>query len=152
MKHQIERRAFCALVAGAGLAAATGVARAAPGIFSEFGAAIRGADTVAFFTEGAAVEGSAQHSMRWRAANWLFASAANRARFAADPTAFAPQYDGWCAFAMVRGILAETDPTTWYIVDGKLYLNFSGRTRERFLRNLTDNIGRADARWAADYS
>ncbi|MEM9784330.1 MAG: YHS domain-containing (seleno)protein [Pseudomonadota bacterium] len=129
---------------------AAGAERA--GIFSEFGVAIRGADPVAFFTEGAALEGRQTNAYTWRGAKWLFVSAANRDRFAATPETFLPAYGGWCAWAMTRGILAKTDPTAWLIEDGRLYLNFDHRTRQRFQRDVPGNIAKADEVWQTDFS
>ncbi|MEM6680264.1 MAG: YHS domain-containing (seleno)protein [Pseudomonadota bacterium] len=124
----------------------------AAGIFSEFGVAIRGADPVAFFTEGRPVEGNSSFPLTWSGAKWHFASAANRDRFEADPLLYAPQFGGWCAWAMTKSMLAPIDPTAWVIVDDKLYLNFNHRTLERFNRDPAGNIAKANAAWDAEYA
>ena len=53
------------------------------------GAAIRGYDPVAYFTEQKPVKGSEQFRYSWMGATWLFASAANRDQFAANPAQYA---------------------------------------------------------------
>ena len=58
-------------------------------------------------------------------ATWRFASAKNRDAFAAMPAKYAPQYGGYCAWAVSLGYTASTDPEAWKVVDGKLYLNYS---------------------------
>jgi YHS domain-containing protein len=60
-----------------------------------FGVAIKGYDTVAYFTEGRAVKGKSKFSYSWNDAEWYFASAENRDLFAADPEHYAPKYGGY---------------------------------------------------------
>ncbi len=56
--------------------------------------AIKGYDTVAYFTEHRAVRGKEEFEFSWEGVRWLFSSAANRELFAADPERFIPQYGG----------------------------------------------------------
>ena len=58
------------------------------------GVAIRGYDTVAYFTEGRPVKGHSEFEHVWQDARWHFTSAENRDRFAADPLRYAPRYTG----------------------------------------------------------
>jgi YHS domain-containing protein len=60
-----------------------------------FGVAIKGYDTVAYFTEGRAVKGKSKFSYNWSDAKWYFTSAKNRDIFAADPDHYAPKYGGY---------------------------------------------------------
>ena len=60
-----------------------------------FGVAIKGYDTVAYHTEGRAVQGKSELSYSWNDAKWLFANAGNRDLFAANPERYAPQYGGY---------------------------------------------------------
>ncbi len=57
--------------------------------------AIKGYDTVAYFTEHRAVKGQEEFEFSWEGVRWLFSSAANRDLFAADPERFMPQYGGY---------------------------------------------------------
>ncbi|MEM6836070.1 MAG: YHS domain-containing (seleno)protein [Cyanobacteria bacterium P01_C01_bin.120] len=109
--------------------------------------AIRGADPVAYFTEGEAVAGVAEYEFEWNGATWRFSSAANKAAFMADPEAFAPQYGGYCAKALSEGNLASIDPRAWSIVDGKLYLNYSEAVQEQWVTDIPGNITKADSFW-----
>jgi len=59
------------------------------------GLAIKGYDTVAYFTEGKPVKGNRQFSHEWNDAKWLFASKENLDLFAAAPEKYAPQYGGY---------------------------------------------------------
>jgi len=113
------------------------------------GLAIRGYDPVAYFTERRPVKGSAEFDYVWDEAHWHFASAENRDLFAADPERYAPQFGAYCAAAMVDGEAYAADPEAWTIIDGRLYLNYSPRHRDRWRQNLAENIARADAQWSA---
>ena len=131
------------------LAPAATVADGLPPVFTgkTEGVAINGYDTVAYFTEAAAREGSPEHVYRWRGVEWRFVSDANRTAFAADPERYAPQYRGYCAFAMARGNAVRTEPEAWSVVDGKLYLNYDLPIRERWLGEANDFIAAADGHW-----
>lgn len=147
----ISRRRFGGLVL-AGSAAALGLMAAGPAlaidpVFSKRGLAIRGYDPVAYFTEGKPVEGKADFTHSYEGTTWRFASAANRDAFAADPLRYAPQYGGYCAYAVSQGYTASIDPDAWRIVDDKLYLNYSKSVQRRWERDVPGNIAKADTNW-----
>ena len=135
------------LLAGLGLLAFTFAALASEPVFSTGAGAIQGYDPVAYFTEGEPVKGSAQYRYRWNGATWHFASAEHRDRFRADPQSFAPQYGGYCAYAVAHGATAPTDTDAWSIVDGKLYLNYSLAVREKWRKDIPGFVKRADRNW-----
>jgi YHS domain-containing protein len=116
-------------------------------VFSADGAAIRGYDPVAYFTEEHAVEGKPEFTAEYQGATWRFASAANRDAFIADPAKYAPQYGGYCAWAVSQGYTAPTDPDAWSLRDGKLYLNYSTAVRVRWALDKSGNIAAADRNW-----
>ena len=102
----MHRRTF--VTATAALVAAQAVvtpARAAedPVYQSLFGTAIDGTDPVAYFTEGRPVAGDRGITHDWNGATWRFSSAENRDLFAASPEKYAPQYGGYCAWAVSQG-------------------------------------------------
>ncbi len=108
--------------------------------------AIRGYDTVAYFTDGKAIKGSSQFEYVWGDARWQFSSAAHRDLFAADPERYAPQYGGYCANVLANGELSVANPTSWTIVDGKLYM-FAG---SKFVGGWrAGDIAQADQSWRA---
>ncbi|MEO1000348.1 MAG: YHS domain-containing (seleno)protein [Pseudomonadota bacterium] len=121
---------------------------AAHPVFAVDGIAIRGTDPVAYFTEGGPVQGSAEIAADWNGATWHFASAENRDRFLAEPEAYAPQFGGFCAWAVAeKGELYSTQPTNWDIVDGKLYLNFNDGIQTRWREDIPGFIEQAEGRW-----
>lgn len=120
---------------------------AEPEIFAPDGLAIRGYDPVAYFRASEPVLGRAEHALIWKGAEWRFDSAENLAAFEADPAAFAPQYGGYCAYAVSQGYTAKTEPDAWTVYEGKLYLNFSRRVRRIWERDIPGHIALADENW-----
>jgi hypothetical protein len=77
----------------------------------------------------------------------LFASAANRERFLANPGKFAPQYGGFCAYGMAKGYKAASDPATFTVVGDKLYLNYNGTVRALWVLDISGYVKKADQNW-----
>jgi YHS domain-containing protein len=111
------------------------------------GIAIEGTDPVAYFTEGKPVEGSREFIHEWDGAKWRFASAKNRDLFKANPEKYAPQFGGWCAYAVSQGYTASIEPEAWSIVDGKLYLNYSVSVRKQWQAEIPGHIQKGTKNW-----
>ena len=109
--------------------------------------ALKGYDAVAYFTESAPVKGDDDFAYEWNGAKWLFSSAENRDAFVADPERYAPQYGGYCAWAVSQGYTASGDPKVWAIVDGKLYVNYDKKIGERWQQDTAGFIEAADENW-----
>ena len=116
-------------------------------VFTTQEGAIRGYDPVAYFSEGKPVEGSSEFSHDWNGAHWLFASADSLEMFKQDPERYAPQYGGYCAYAVANGYTATTEPEAWTIVDDRLYLNYSLGVRKKWAKDIPGNIKKADNNW-----
>jgi YHS domain-containing protein len=141
-----------AVAAGLGLAvfnvATPALAKTDPvstGIFNRN--AVSGYDPVAYFSQGKPVKGSKQFTTQYQGVTWLFSSAANRDQFVKNPAAFAPQYGGYCAWAVSKGYTAPSDPEAWKIVDGKLYLNYDKDVQSKWMTDIPGNIAKADKNW-----
>ena len=141
--HRLSALALCGiLISLAGPAIADGK------IFTSWGKAIRGYDPVAYFTQHKPVEGSAGFTHQWMGAKWRFANAANRDAFAKTPAKYAPQYGGYCAWAVSQGYTASTDPEAWKIVNGKLYLNYSKSVQQQWTDGgIPKLIKQGDKNW-----
>ncbi len=111
------------------------------------GHAIRGYDVVAYFADGQPQPGLAAYSHDWKGAVWLFASAAHRDAFKADPERYAPQFGGYCAYAISKGHAVEARPDVWSIVDDKLYLNLGSGAQQKWREDVPGNIARAVDNW-----
>lgn len=110
---------------------------------------LKGHDPVSYFTEGRPVKGAASLNYDFDDARYLFASARNRERFAANPERYTPQYTGFCATGMALGMKAEADPAVWKIVDGKLYVFSSAQARQRF-EDDASLLARSQQNWTRE--
>ena len=114
------------------------------------GLASHGVDVVAFYDLAAdqkAVPGKPEHNYEWKGAVWRFSSRENLEKFQQNPERYAPQYGGYCAYAMADGNLVEISPDAWTIRDDRLYLNYSDGIRRKWLRDVDDYLQRADDNW-----
>lgn len=127
------------------LAACTNI-KSSP-VYAEQNVAIEGYDAVAYFTKSQATEGKASISHQYNGVKWHFSSEKNRDLFAKSPEKYAPQYGGYCAYAMSNGFTVSTDPHAFTIVNDKLYLNYSLGVRETWLEDKEERIVDADANW-----
>lgn len=107
--------------------------------------AIKGYDTVAYFVEDKAVKGKKSLSYEWHNAKWLFSSEENKNLFKANPEKYAPQYGGWCAYAMSDGRTVKIDPKAFEIYNDKLYLNYSKSVQKHWVKDKDLFIMQADA-------
>ena len=108
------------------------------------GIAIRGYDSVAYFTEGKPVEGNSDYATEWMGATWQFSSEENLNTFIEEPESYAPQYGGYCAYGVAQGNLVKIEPELWTIVDDKLYLNFDKDIQEKWNKDIPGFIAKAD--------
>ena len=102
---------------------------------------------VSYFTENKPVPGDPALSVDWDGAVWYFSSKENLELFTANAAAYAPQYGGWCAFAMSQNSQAPTVPEAFTVHNNKLYLNYSLGVRDRWTQDKEENIRLADGHW-----
>lgn len=113
--------------------------------------AIQGYDPVAYFTQKKAVKGKTSIAATYEGVTYNFSSQANKDAFLKNPTAYEPQYGGWCAFAMGDyGKKVEIDPETFKVLDGKLYLFYNAyfnNTLKSWNKDEVNLKKKADANW-----
>lgn len=109
--------------------------------------AIEGYDPVAYFTEGRPVKGSSEFEFIWEDAKWRFSSDKNKKLFMEQPKKYAPQYGGYCAFAMNLGEKYKISPEYFAIHNGKLYLNFNSDVQEKWFKEKESMIENANKNW-----
>jgi YHS domain-containing protein len=132
------RRDFLFLAAALALSAAaslSGKARVEPVNQDDRKTAMHGYDPVAYFREARPVKGSMNFAAEWMGAKWMFASAEHRDQFQKEPEKYAPQYGGYCAWAVSKGYTANGDPQVWRIVNGKLYLNYNKSVQKKWAQS-----------------
>ncbi len=115
------------------------------GLFNNL--AVEGHDPVAYFKENRPVKGSKDFTTTHDGAEFRFSSQENLDTFLADPEAYAPQYGGYCAWAVSQGYTAKGDADFWRIVDGKLYLNYNRKVQEDWEADIPGFIAAADENW-----
>jgi hypothetical protein len=120
-----------------------------PAVNAEGGLAVKGYDPVAYFTSGQPTPGTDRFTANWDGARYRFASAENRDRFIADPEKYAPQYGGYCAYAISINRIADIAPEEWAVVDGKLYLNNNSVAQALWSVDRRGSIAAGDRYWAA---
>jgi YHS domain-containing protein len=147
LSTQLTRRVLlaAALVAAAPLAAHAKSAEIYTGLLSS--TAVGGYDPVAYFTEGKPVTGKSGITHNWKGVTWRFASEKNREAFKAKPESYAPQYGGYCAWAVSQGYTAKGDPNHWKVVDGRLYLNYDANVQRNWEKDIPGHIGNANRNW-----
>ncbi|MBI1338860.1 hypothetical protein GC169_01435 [bacterium] len=163
LKPAFAALALCLTLASGLSATFAGAAHAGPQFVDKAGVANFGYDVVAYHTSFSAIKGKAEFSATHNGVPFWFASAANRDAFTRNPTAFAPAYDGHCAYALSNDKKLTVDPEAFSIVDkktgklvdraaytpgtGTLYLNYSPSVNGQFNKDVAGTISRADFAW-----
>ena len=111
------------------------------------GVALRGYDVVSYHENGKAVQGSAQFQQRWGGVVWYFSSDEHATLFANNPEQYAPEYGGYCAYAVANNSLAPVDPEAFSVIDDKLYLNYSRSVQRRWSRSREEYIRVGNRNW-----
>ncbi|MCK9193063.1 MAG: YHS domain-containing protein [Nevskia sp.] len=112
------------------------------------GVAIRGYDTVAYFKDSKPVPGKDEFVTEWMGAKWKFASQEHLDLFKADPTKYAPQYGGYCAYGIAKDNVVKIEPDQWTIADGKLYLNYDADIQKKWKGDQAGYIKQADGKFS----
>ena len=123
---------------------------AADPVYTSFfsNSALGGYDAVAYFTQGKPQPGKKQFTFKYQGVNWLFSSAQHLNMFKANPQQYAPQYGGYCAWAVAeKNDLGSGDPLRWNIVEGKLYLNYDQEIQTKWQKNIPGFITQGDIAW-----
>jgi YHS domain-containing protein len=148
------RTTALALVMALGLA---GTALAGEQYVDPTGYAVSGYDVVSYFDlpqsevgqdQPEPLAGNAAFTADYNGATFAFATEANRDRFLSDPAAFAPQYDGHCAYGVAQGGKVPGNPTLWRIVDGKLYLNITRNVVGFWEADIPGNLVKSEGNWS----
>lgn len=111
------------------------------------GFAIRGFDPVSYTTDGGPKQGSTADFVVHGGAIWLFASADNRARFLADPSAYIPAFGGYCTTCLANGQKRHPDPAAFARIDDRTYLFSTPRDASAFRSDPGDPRARAEGNW-----
>ncbi|MCU0920013.1 MAG: hypothetical protein MUF16_06725 [Burkholderiaceae bacterium] len=108
---------------------------------------LKGADVVAYFTQGRYTPGSPQFKSRYEDVTFRFASAEHKALFDAAPQRYLPQFGGYCANGIAYGIPWGGDADTWSLVNGKLYIFGGQGSKDAFELDVPGNLALAERYW-----
>jgi len=111
---------------------------------------LHGNDPVAYFTENKAVKGNPAIKADYDGVTYRFASEANKAAFLKDPKHYVPQYAGYCASGAPYALKAVIGADTFAIVNDKLYLYGSPRSRQGWMLDYVENIKTGDTYWETE--
>ncbi len=109
--------------------------------------AVKGYDVVSYFTDSSAAEGNKKYEINYLGAVWRFVSAEHLELFKNSPEKYAPQYGGYCAWAVGHNYTAGADPICWKIVDGKLYLNYNKEVQNDWSKDIPNLIEGGNKNW-----
>jgi len=115
-----------------------------------------GYDMVAYFTDHAAVKGNPANTVEYNGARYQFASAQHSQLFKSNPGKYLPVCDGYCAYGVAeKGRKVPVNPSTYKIIDGKLYLFFNGdfngspfNTLTEWNKNETNLLRQLPTKWS----
>ena len=103
---------------------------------SSSGVALKGYDPVAYFQNQEATQGSEEFSLDWGGTTWQFVDADSKALFEQNPDAYAPEFGGYCSFAVGKGFTADISPDAWHINAGKLYVFADKKVRDEWVGGI----------------
>jgi YHS domain-containing protein len=108
---------------------------------------LKGYDPVSYFKGPAPVAGKPEFTATHEYGTYYFASAAHRDEFRAAPDKFAPQYGGFCANGLVYAVKIGGEPTSYRIVDGKVYIFGESGSRNLWAMDIKKNQELGDKYW-----
>ena len=119
------------------------------------GVILDGYDSVSYFTMKAPVMGKPNFQSQYDEATYWFSSEENKNIFLKDPKKYAPQFDGWCAYAVADSkSKVAVDPKSFVIQNGRLLLFYNGLWSDTRKKWTTDKkkdqskyLEQADLNW-----
>lgn len=93
---------------------------------SEEKVALGGYDVTSYFNNDAPVKGNETFNTEYNGKTFYFSNKESLTEFSKNPDKYAPQYGGYCAYAVAKKkIKMGVDPEVYEIRDGKLYLFYN---------------------------
>lgn len=103
------------------------------------GVILDGYDPVSYFKDGGPKIGKQKFQTQQHGIVYWFTSEENKQDFIKSPAKFAPQFEGWCAYAVADSqSKVEADPKSFLIQDGRLLVFYNGLwgdTRARWIHS-----------------
>lgn len=109
------------------------------------GVAIQGYDVISYL-ENRPVKGTKEFHLEYGGVVWYFSKEENRNLFKQDAEKFAPQFGGFCAYAMSKGSAATANPRAYLMEGGKLFLFFDAASKTMWEQDKSAAV-KADRIW-----
>ncbi len=109
--------------------------------------ALEGYDPVAYFTDNKAVRGDGFIKSEHEGLIYLFISKEHKAQFDKNPSKYAPQFGGWCAYGVSVNKKFHADPRAFIVYQDKLYVNVNADILKKFKADLAGNAKKAEGNW-----
>jgi len=109
------------------------------------GVAVQGYDVVNYHVNNDAIKGKPEYQVVWHNVKWNFANEDNKQFFLQTPEKYAPQYGGYCSFAVSKGVTANSDAQVWLVKNSKLYLFMDGDVKAQWLQE--EGVIASDRNW-----
>jgi len=106
-----------------------------------------GYDPVSYFETDKPMRGNGHYSAVYNGGTYLFANKTHKKMFAANPKKYAPQFGGYCAYGVAKGKKFYSDPTTWAVINRKLYLNLDKNIQKKWNNGMKNHIAQARTNW-----
>ena len=106
-----------------------------------------GYDPVAYFTAGKPTRGDKTITSTLPDRTYYFASSGNKRLFDADPAKYEPQYGAFCSSGAAFALKLGSDPTSWEIYQGRLFIFGDVLGHEAWKLDKDWNIKYADQVW-----
>ncbi len=117
----------------------------APVNIDENGVALRGFDPMSYFN-GKPQPGDSSLKFSYEGATYYFANRDNLNKFKANPAQYAPRFGGFCAQAVAKEKKVDSDPLSYKIVDGYLFLTAKNAYKD-WVVNVDGYVKQAYVRW-----
>ena len=108
---------------------------------------LKGADIVAYFTQGKYVQGTPQIKSDYEGVTFRFSTAAHKALFDKEPKKYLPEFGGYCANGVAYGIPWGGDADTFSMINGKLYIFGGQASKDGFEVDPVGNMALAEKYW-----
>ncbi len=108
---------------------------------------LKGADVVAYFTQGKYVQGTPQIKSDYEGVTFRFSTAAHKALFDKEPKKYLPEFGGYCANGVAYGIPWGGDADTFSMINGKLYIFGGQASKDGFEVDPVRNMALAEKYW-----
>jgi len=111
------------------------------------GIILEGYDVVSYFTGDKPVMGNKDFEARYQGATYWFSSQDNANKFKDSPEKYAPQFGGFCGYAVSLGKLRPVNPLIYQLYKGMLILQHTQEAYELFNKDLDNNVMKANSNW-----